>query len=101
VNGRVSGVDLFYSLSARAFGYTNEQTGALITGFADLGNTAYIKITLSPGWTFSSSDSPTFLSESPFNVTAVPEPETYALLFAGLLAVGMASRRRERQLKAK
>jgi hypothetical protein len=31
-----------------------------------------------------------------FGVTAVPEPETYALLMAGLAAVGFMSRRRKR-----
>ena len=32
-----------------------------------------------------------------YSVTAVPEPETYALLAAGLTFVGWASRRRKRQ----
>ena len=33
-------------------------------------------------------------------VTAVPEPETYALLLAGLGAVGFIARRRQRELKS-
>ena len=53
----------------------------------DLGNTAYLKVVLPEGVTMTSS-SGVFLSQP------VPEPETCAMLLAGLGLVGLMSRRR-------
>ena len=40
--------------------------------------------------------SPSFLVVASYNVTAVPEPETWAMLLAGLALMGAVARRRAR-----
>ncbi|MBX9917534.1 MAG: FxDxF family PEP-CTERM protein [Nitrosomonas sp.] len=56
-------------------------------GLAFTGNDLAVTIHRSNAWVF--------LSEVEFNVTPVPEPETYAMLLAGLGLVGIAIRRRK------
>ena len=56
-------------------------------GLSFTGNDLSVTIHRSNAWVF--------LSEVEFNVTPVPEPETYAMLLAGLGLVGFAIRRRK------
>ena len=56
-------------------------------GLSFTGNDLAVTIHRSNAWVF--------LSEVEFNVTPVPEPETYAMLLAGLGLVGFAIRRRK------
>lgn len=56
-------------------------------GLSFTGNDLSVTIHRSNAWVF--------LSEVEFNVTPVPEPETYAMLLAGLGLVGFAVRRRK------
>ena len=56
-------------------------------GLSFTGNDLAVTIHRSNSWVF--------LSEVEFNVTPVPEPETYAMLLAGLGLVGFAIRRRK------
>lgn len=56
-------------------------------GLAFTGNDLAVTIHRSNAWVF--------LSEVEFNVSPVPEPETYAMLLAGLSLVGFAIRRRK------
>ena len=48
------------------------------------------------GLVFANSPSTDAFEVANFSVTAIPEPETYALMLAGLGAVGFMSRRRRR-----
>jgi hypothetical protein len=62
--------------------------GATVTG--DLGNTAFLRLILpDQGVTLANSASGTFGA-------VIPEPETYALMLAGLALVGIMARRRSR-----
>ena len=56
-------------------------------GLSFTGNDLAVTIHRSNAWVF--------LSEVEFNVTPVPEPETYAMLLAGLGLIGFAIRRRK------
>jgi hypothetical protein len=79
------GVDAFLT-----FNVFRVDPGATVTG--DLGNTAFLRLILpDQGVTLASSASGTFGVPIP-----IPEPETYALMVAGLVLVGAAARRRHR-----
>ena len=58
----------------------------------DFGNTAKFFIRLPDGITMKSS-SGVFLADAKPVLAAVPEPETYAMLFAGLGVLGFVGRR--------
>ena len=59
------------------------------SGFAFTGNDLSVTIHRSNEWVF--------LSEVQFNVAAVPEPETYAMLLEGLGLLGFVARRKNQQ----
>lgn len=46
-------------------------------------------------WVYGTNDTSTRLLSGSYSVTAVPEPETYAMLLAGLGALGLMARRRK------
>ena len=62
------------------------QANANVGGQAKFGDTAFLSIDLPAGLAFT--------SESGVLLTAVPEPETWALMIAGLLALGYHAQRR-------
>ena len=77
--------------------FSNPVLGTTLTGDRSIG--VYLTITASGGDTINSltfkSNSNAFEMDN-FRVTAVPEPETYALMLAGLAAVGFMAKRRAR-----
>lgn len=86
-------VNFFYpgpgSLSTRADIGMNLFLVSLFEGTVDFYNTARILIDLPPGFSATTS------SGLPLQVAAVPEPETYAMLLAGLGLLGFVTRRRK------
>jgi PEP-CTERM motif len=77
--------------------FSNPVLGTTLTGDRSVG--VYLTITASGGDTINSltfkSNGNAFEMDN-FRVTAVPEPETYALMLAGLAAVGFMAKRRAR-----
>ncbi len=90
--GLTAGVNAIKLTSSTDFaGYTGTRAGEAT--FA-----AYAPLVNAPGnWTINVGGNGTSVlpDTTAFSVTAVPEPETYALMLAGLAAVGMLARRRQ------
>jgi PEP-CTERM motif len=89
--------DSYNVLEVNGTTFSNPVLGTSLTGDRSIG--VYLTITASGTDTINSltfkSNGNAFEMDN-FRVTAVPEPETYALMLAGLAAVGFMARRRER-----
>jgi len=96
--------DLYNALtvktSAGDFAFTAAGLGFSLTN-GDQGFSQYVQFTANAGvaikgLVFSNSPMVDAFEVANFNVTAVPEPETYVLMLAGLGAVGFMNRRRRK-----
>ena len=96
--------DLYNALtvktSAGDFAFTAAGLGFSVTN-GDQGFSQYVQFTANAGvaikgLVFSNSPMVDAFEVANFNVTAVPEPETYVLMLAGLGAVGFMNRRRRK-----
>lgn len=74
----------------------NTSSGKSIVGFAATGTTVQITSLSGPRWDFLI-DNVHFDEELPPSIAAVPEPSTYALMFAGLGLTAFIARRRSRK----
>ena len=81
-----------FSLQGYAFGQERPVDSVTFWGDIDMSHTALIRQTLPSGFTFTS-DQGVFLTESPLNVTPVPEPGSAVLLGCGLAALSCLRRR--------
>jgi hypothetical protein len=90
--GLTAGTNAIKLTSSTDFaGYTGARSGeASFAAYAPLVNSA-------ANWAIDVGGNGTSVlpSTTNFSVTAVPEPETYALMLAGLAAVGLMARRRQ------
>ena len=88
-------VSAFFSISGQEnIGDPNRQTD--VGGFADGRNTAALWLgTLPDGMTITSASGHDY-SIDPTAVAAVPEPESYVLLLAGIGVLGFVAKRRRR-----
>jgi len=72
--------------------YATLSTFATFGNLADFGNTSKLYLRLPDGVTFTSTSGQFLSNAQP--IFAVPEPQTYALLLAGLAVIGAVTRRR-------
>jgi hypothetical protein len=72
-------------------------TFATYGNLVDFSNTAAFYLRLPEGVTFTSQSGRFLADATPIFTTAVPEPETYALMLAGLAMIGVVRRRRRGQ----